>query len=732
MSNGLRVGYGLFLLVWTLACSGVSAQENFDGWNLEPGVGQAHLIMVARVASISRLTIVEGAKTDVALREYRFQPVRRLKGVFQRDQLSMTAADLGCPAEDSTSVAPLKEGEYRLLILGQSQQGGRSTGCVSATPGATTFEQRVPLLTGPDDPLVAVVETLIRVADSRSRRERASLLVERLKDVKGVAAIPLLTSLRLRADWAAADDWLSGGQLTPIYVRLVPLTRDSQPAVRRAAVDVLRALLATRSEPIDPGRLDGAAEALREIVLSEAANGPMRLSAIETLGHLVFLRQDLKWARALLVAQLTSATTYAERDAAVTALSRVAQPGSPESAALLDAFARLPLDEQPAREMLFAKAMIRLLPSDEIRPQVEDIPASERALVTRLQKSIEGQHSLESEIKALSQMRSKASLPLLLNAANQTSVSANDQFHLAVALGNLKEDQAVPVLAGWMRQNLNLKATALMALENIDSPLAAQEVRPLLKSESHLPYKLRMARLLARHQIPDGYALATEHLADEGMTGQAVLVLAALNDPRTSKVLSEILAARPDRSWHVAALTALVAIGDTNAKKQLLAILSDDRSPMAAEAVLAVGLAGDVELISPLADLVHSRNDRIAAASLIALQQYLRGVRSSPIGLAAVKFESNGSDEEVLAPVAVTLPSELREAISKSIESLVLDTYVEIRLREQALAIATLLRGERYEALLTKLADQAELEGTSLLAKVVAERRRMRDVDKQP
>ena len=174
MQNGIRTGTGLFLLTWMLACSGVSAQENFEGWNLEPGVGQAHLIMVARVASISRLTIVEGAKTDVALREYRFQPVRRLKGVFQRDQLSMTAADLGCPAEDASSVAPLKEGEYRLLILGQSQQGGRSMGCVSATPGATTFEQRVPLLTGPDDPLVAVVETLIRVADSRSRRERAS------------------------------------------------------------------------------------------------------------------------------------------------------------------------------------------------------------------------------------------------------------------------------------------------------------------------------------------------------------------------------------------------------------------------------------------------------------------------------------------------------------------------------------------------------------------------------
>src|SRR5438105_11189123 len=96
-------------IVTALFCGGASAQEGFEDWNLEPGVGQAHLVMVARVASISRLTVVEGAKTDVAIREYRFEPIRRLKGIFQRDQLSMTAADLGCPADDPALACPLKE-----------------------------------------------------------------------------------------------------------------------------------------------------------------------------------------------------------------------------------------------------------------------------------------------------------------------------------------------------------------------------------------------------------------------------------------------------------------------------------------------------------------------------------------------------------------------------------------------------------------------------------------------
>src|SRR5262245_55634507 len=106
-----RHGWLVSLLAVVVAAAltgrGVRAQEGFEGWHLEPGVGQAHLVMVARVASISRLTVVEGAKTDVVLREYRFQPIRRLKGIFQRDQLSMTAADLGCPADSAAAAPPL-------------------------------------------------------------------------------------------------------------------------------------------------------------------------------------------------------------------------------------------------------------------------------------------------------------------------------------------------------------------------------------------------------------------------------------------------------------------------------------------------------------------------------------------------------------------------------------------------------------------------------------------------
>jgi HEAT repeat protein len=683
---------------------GASAQEGFEGWNLEPGVGQAHLVMVARVASISQVTVVEGAKTDMALREYRFQPIRRLKGIFQRDQLSMTASDLGCPPDDAALAPPLKEGEFRLLILAQQQ--GKNIGCVSAAPGASTFGERVPLLKGPDDPLVAVVETLIQVADARSRRERATLLVKRLEGIDGLAAVPALSSLRLRADWAAADD-----RALPSLARLA---HDPSTAVRGAALEVLRDVLANRIMPSDPRQLDGVTEALRGVLESDEPITSARLAALEALGHLLALKANVAWSRELLISQLTAAKTHAERAAAVTALSRIAHPQS--VAAVLAALDRLPLDEAPARESVYARAALRL-----------DAAGAERTLLARLERSIRARQSLEAEIESLGRIRSKASLPLLLAAAGQPTLAPADRHRIAWALGRLGDDRAVPVLSGWLRgDDYQLKEVALAALETLDSQVAAREVRPLLKTEAHLPLKLRIARLLARHELADGYALATEHLADVSHTAEATLVLAALGDARTSKDLSAIVAARPDRRWHAAALTGLAAIGDAPARQQLLAILADDRHPLAADAAEAVGLAGDADLLGPLATLVQSRNKHIARASLVALRRYSAGVRTSPRGLAAVD-----EDDGDLRPPGVEVPAKARDAIAAAVAALVADAYVDADVRQEAFAVARLLRGERFARLLADVADQAELEGTSLLAAAEAEMRRQRGVDKE-
>jgi hypothetical protein len=625
----------------------------------------------------------------------------------------MTAADLGSPVDDGALAPPLKEGEFRLLIL--AQQRGGAMGCVSAAPGATTFGERVPLLTGPDDPLVAVVETLIQVADSRSRRERARLLVEQLAEAQGLSAVPLLSSLRLRADWAAANP--------RAFESMARLVRDPLAAVRGAALDVLREMLASGIIPDDLRQLDGVADALRELIESGEAVTRMRLAALDALGHLLALKTDIEWPRELLIAQLITAATHAERAAAATALSRIAHPQG--VAAVLAALTGLPLDEFSARESAYARAAVRL-----------DRPGAERILLARLARSIAARQSLDAEIEPLGQMRSKESLPLLLVAADQPVLLPGDRQRIAWALGRLDDDRAVPVLTGWLRGNdYQLKEPALAALEQLDSPLAAREARPLLKSEAYLPFKLRLARLLARHEMTDGYALATEHLADVEHTADATLVLAAMGDPRTSKDLSAILAARPDRRWHAAALAGLAAIGDAAARRQLLVILADDRHPLAADAAEAAGLSADAELLLPLTTLVRSRNKHIALASLVALRRFFSGVRSSPRGLAAVNMSIGDpavaelGERDVVRP-ASDVPAQTRAAFAAAVALIVVDAYVEADVRHAALAVARLLRGERYGELLSALADQAELEGTPFLAEVEAERRRERGLDK--
>jgi hypothetical protein len=693
-----------------LACRGASAQqarEEFEGWNLEPSVGQAHLVMVARVTRISRVTVVEGAKTELSLREYRFQPVRRLKGIFQRDELSMTGPDLGLPNEDASTAPPLREGEFRLLILTQqrgfSSFGGIPTyGCVSAAPGATSFGERVPLVTGPDDPLVAVVETLIRVADSRSRRERATLLVDGLEAAEGIAAVPLLTSLRLRADWAAGDP--------RALTALARLAREPQPIVRGAAVEVLRDVLANGNQPKDSAPLDAASDALRVILNSEDAVTRVRVAALDALGHLVWLDTEIDWARELFIAQLTGAATYSERATAATALSRISQREA--TVALQDAVAALPLDETPARETVYVRAAAGL-----------DKPGAERILLERLERSIAARQSLEAEVRELARMRTSSALPLLLAAA-QLDLPADQRYHVAQALGTLADDRAVPLLIGWLRgDDSRLKNLALAALEHVDSELAAREARPLLKSEANLPYKLRIARLLARHGFADGYALATEHLADADHTAAATLVLAALDDPRTSDDLSEIVASMPDRRWYTATLTGLAATGNADARKQLQEILANDRSPLAADAADAVGLVGEGELLAPLARLVQSRNKQIARSSLRALRRHLSDVRTSPRGLDAVELASADALNGAAQP-ADDIPAPARAAIAAAVASLASDAYVDADVRLEALQVARLLGGASYTELLAELADQAELEGTPLLAAVKALRHR--------
>ena len=75
--------------------------------------------------------------------------------------------------------------------------------------------------------------------------------------------------------------------------------------------------------------------------------------------------------------------------------------------------------------------------------------------------------------------------------------------------------------------------------------------------------------------------------------------------------------------------------------------------------------------------------------------------------------------------VAAPAPARCPPSSRQHRRGLVVDAYgVDAQVRQEAFAVARLLRGDRYAKLLADVADQAEVEGTSLLAEAETALRR--------
>ena len=70
-------------------------EEWFRGLDLEQGVSQASLVLVARVAEVTETKLTLGGKVEQSLRQFKFQPLQVLKGVFSREVLLLNSNDLG-------------------------------------------------------------------------------------------------------------------------------------------------------------------------------------------------------------------------------------------------------------------------------------------------------------------------------------------------------------------------------------------------------------------------------------------------------------------------------------------------------------------------------------------------------------------------------------------------------------------------------------------------------------
>ena len=149
-----------------------------------------------RLVDVSESTIVRGGKQEDVTLQYRFEPVRTLKGIYARDMLLLTGQDLGI-YRYGAGPAKVERGQMFLLLLGRSGPG--YVNCNQAG----SLDLSIPRLSGQDDPLLASVDTLIAVTQQRDRSRKAALLIDGLRVAKGYDAVPLLVSLRRRAILAA-------------------------------------------------------------------------------------------------------------------------------------------------------------------------------------------------------------------------------------------------------------------------------------------------------------------------------------------------------------------------------------------------------------------------------------------------------------------------------------------------------------------------------------------------
>ena len=69
--------------------------DRADILDLEPAVMQAELILAARLVDVTQTKIVHGGRDVRITEQFRFEPIRVLKGILAHESLLMTGDDLG-------------------------------------------------------------------------------------------------------------------------------------------------------------------------------------------------------------------------------------------------------------------------------------------------------------------------------------------------------------------------------------------------------------------------------------------------------------------------------------------------------------------------------------------------------------------------------------------------------------------------------------------------------------
>jgi len=661
MRQSLSLILGLILVASLVPSRTEARDEWFRGLDLEPAASRADLVMIVRVAEVSEAKMVFGGKVERAAQQFKFEPVRTLKGVFARDALLLTSEDLGVYGDERSA---LERGQVRLLLLGRSGIGYANQN------QAGGLDQSVPPLRDENDPLRATVEVLITVSQEHDRGKKVTLLLNGLKTAKGPAAIPLLVALQRRALLAA--------QMPATAAAVTSHLGDPSAPVREAAARTLQLLL--EADYLD--RQEWREEPVAVLAADLQQKDSDLMARLAELGALGAAGEPaLKNEAAVQQLKLNRPRqTFAERSVLLQIIGKNKMAGQRD--ALLAFVEQMPLDAPSDLQFTADRALARL-----------DTKQALKTLVQRMKNKYALGLDVATEIALLGELRAAAAVPALLDAY-KLSLNHGEKMQFAVASETLADHKlSDPRLVAPLSKLLDvrrphLRWQAIQALRKIDTDEAAKAVHPHLREEADLFRKLQLAEFLGRHGIRDGYAFAIEHMSEPHLLEQAVAALAAMREPKAVPALRDILKTSHDTTWNTAAIRALGALGEKEFAGQFLEIVQDLKRPLALPALIALGDLGEVKALAKIKEGLASRNERIVLGSVRAAAK--------------------------LIPLAMVKTDDLRDQLAGLVEDA--DAAQEVRVA--ALEALVTMKDPRLDRVLASTVRDSGLEGSGLLDRV--------------
>ncbi len=632
-----------------------------DVLDLELAVTQAELILAVRLVDVTESKIVHGGRDVQVTEQYRFEPVRILKGIFARESLLLTGQDLGIYRFAGGSDR-LPRGQLMLVLLGR--QGQNYFNCCAAP----TLAQSIPRLESKEDPLLPAVEALIGTTRLRDRAARIELLRDALKKTSGRAASPLLLALSRRALMAARAPGVSE--------TILPYLKSTAASTRELAARTLGALL----EADRAGQAAGRAQVAKALLAALESAGPdlaARVALIDALGALGQTAGEDPAIAAWFKSGRAPAT-LAETGARLRALASLVPADQKDTVAR--AYQATPLDALAELQDAAGKALVKI------------DPKSAGSLISnRLAAKHAAGLSTEQELGLLATLPPTSATPELLKAWAQPQ-NGQESLAFAYACAVVADPRLVSAVATLLDPSQpQIRFYAIEALRRIDSDEAASALWPHLDEEADLSRKLQLIGFLGKHGFREGYAQAIEHLSQINLRDQAVEALGAIADPRAVPELRRIWQTSNDLAWNAAVIRALARLGQADITPKLLELARVPGDQLAPSALVGLGYLG-----SPLA---------------LPIVQEAIGSRSEAMVIAATQAAAR----------LLARPELKSEPIRDRLATLLADPDASPTVRDAALDALIALTDSRLTKTLSAVARDANLEGTPLLIRVESE-----------